>query len=501
MTDNRQAVSLRVRTVRRDLPGPQADSLPAYLALADRFGRDQVYLLESAAGPERDRRYRFTGFGVLLTVSVTRGAVRIEGVPAVRDAVLARIGPLLETEGDETRLRRLRDLWDVLREVRAAFDAEGSRSRFRFGFLGYFGYDTARYIEDLPYLIDHDPGVPDVSLVLYQGCLVTDLASGQGELLLLHECPAWPRLDADEIAGLLADADRTHPVPEPRPVPESSVRDDTDQAAFTRNVERCLKHIAVGDIYQVQIGHELSIRSSADPLDVYLRLRSRNASPYMYLTAVGGHTVIGASPELFVRVEDGTVTMRPIAGTVPRGAVDDETAAAGLRRDPKEIAEHTMLVDLCRNDIGRICERDSLDVRDKLVVERYSHVLHLVSTVTGRVEDGKDAFDIVPALFPAGTMTGTPKIRAMEIIEDLERSRRGLYAGALGLVDVGGYVNLALCIRTLLHRDGVYRTRASAGIVADSVAGREWTETLAKSSAAYWAVTGRELLSPDERPT
>src|SRR5690606_20996548 len=158
----------------------------------------------------------------------------------------------------------------------------------------------------------------------------------------------------------------------------------------------------------------------------------------------------------------------------PRGVADDEVSAARLRDDPKEIAEHIMLVDLCRNDIGRICERDSLDVPDRLVVERYSHVLHLVSTVTGRVERGKDAFDIIPALFPAGTMTGAPKIRAMEIIEEVECSRRGLYAGALGLIDVGGYVNLALCIRTLLHRDGVYRTRASAGIVADSVAEREW---------------------------
>jgi anthranilate synthase component 1 len=254
-----------------------------------------------------------------------------------------------------------------------------------------------------------------------------------------------------------------------------------------------MKHIAIGDIYQVQIGHELTMRSAADPVEVYRRLRARNMSPYMYLTSVAGQLVIGSSPELFVRVADGTVVMRPIAGTAPRGRAPDEVVGRELRANPKEIAEHAMLLDLCRNDIGRICLPDTLNVPEALFVERYSHVLHLVSTVTGQVEPDKDGFDIIAALFPAGTMTGAPKIRAMEIIEAVEHSRRGLYAGTLGLIDVGGYVNMALCIRTLIYRDGVYRTRASAGIVADSVPEREWTETLAKSNAAHWAVTGREL--------
>ena len=276
-------------------------------------------------------------------------------------------------------------------------------------------------------------------------------------------------------------------------MPDSFASSDTEEFTYLANVEKCLKHIAVGDIYQVQIGHEWNIHSPVDPVAVYQRLRERNASPYMYLTQVGSSTVIGASPELFVRVEDGLVSMRPIAGTAPRGP-DDEARAERLRTDPKELAEHVMLVDLCRNDIGRICQRNTLAVPDQLVVERYSHVLHLVSTVTGQVEEGKDTYDIIAALFPAGTMTGAPKIRAMEIIEDTERSRRGLYAGALGLIDVGGYVNLALCIRTLIHRDGTFRTRASAGIVADSEPEREWRETLAKVGAGYWAVTGKELL-------
>ncbi|WP_084008361.1 anthranilate synthase component I family protein [Planomonospora sphaerica] len=494
MTDSRTAPEggarrVRVHTVRRTLPPTEA--LPAYLALAGRFGRDQVYLLESGDGPENDCRYHVTGFGTLLTFSVTRCRVRLGGVPALREAVLRRIGPLLAGGGDRLALRRPRDLWPVLRALQSAFLAEGSASRFRFGFLAYFGYDTARYVEELPHLIERGPDLPDVHLVLHQGCLVTDRATGRSELLL-HESDAWPRLDPEPLLGLLGGAVRPLPVRSDGDLPAAAVRGDTGRDRYLRNVRRCLEHIAVGDVYQVQIGHELRIRSQADPVDVYGRLRARNPSPYMYLTTLGPHTVIGASPEVFVRVEEGRVLMRPIAGTAPRGAAADDDVAGRLRSDPKEIAEHTMLVDLCRNDIGRICRADTLDVPDLMAVERYSHVLHLVSTVAGRAEEGEDAFTVIPALFPAGTVTGAPKIRAMEIIEEVESSRRGLYAGALGLIDVGGYVNLALCIRTLLHRDGTYRIRASAGVVADSVPEREWAETLAKSTAAYWAVTGGE---------
>lgn len=487
MTDQ---ATVRVNTVR--IPVPRTETLPAYQALAERFGRDQVYLLESAAGPIRDCRYQFTGFGVLLRVSVTRSVIRIEGVPELRDLVRRRIESIVDTSGDEWRLRQRQDLWAVLRLLGSTFDAEGSSSQFRFGFLAYFAYDTARYIEELPYLIEPVRDRPDVILALYQGCVVSDLVEDATELLL-HESSAWPALDREEITGLLGRAERAYPLVTVTTVPESSASSDTEQSAYLANVERCLKHIAIGDIYQVQIGHEWSIHSPVDPLVVYQRLRERNASPYMYLTTVKDSTIIGASPELFVRVEDGLVSMRPIAGTAPRGPDDDERARR-LRDDPKERAEHTMLVDLCRNDISRICQQDTLAVPDRMVVERYSHVLHLVSTVSGQVEEGKDSFDIIAALFPAGTMTGAPKIRAMEIIEEVERSRRGLYAGALGLIDVGGYVNLALCIRTLIRENQTYRLRASAGVVADSVPEREWRETLAKSGAGYWAVTGKELL-------
>ncbi|PPK63142.1 anthranilate synthase component I family protein [Actinokineospora auranticolor] len=487
--------SVRVTTAR--VARPLVDPLTAYLALGARFGRDQVYLLESAGGPPGDCGQHVVGFAERLSISVTAGEVQVRGADAVRAAVLARVEPLLTADG--TRLRDNRGLWALIRAAESVFEVTGSATGFEFGFLAYFGYDVARYIEDLPHLIESDPGVPDVHLVLYQGLLRTDLVTGDAELLV-HTSPAWPDLDLGELSDLLAAAaDRPADPGADAPSADEVIEDDTARETYLRHVDKALGHIAIGDIYQVQLGHELSIRSDSDPVRVYRRLRERNASPYMYLTPLGEHTVVGASPELFVRVRDGEVVMRPIAGTHPRGVVDgepvdDEVAAAALASSPKEIAEHVMLVDLCRNDIGRICGKDTLEVREQMVVERYSHVLHLVSTVVGRAAPGTDSYDVIAALFPSGTMTGAPKIRAMEIIEATEARRRGLYAGAIGLIGAGGYLNLALCIRTLIHSGGVYRTRASAGVVADSDAGREWTETLAKSSAAYWAVTGRELL-------
>lgn len=478
-----------VRVTTEHTPIPAADPLAAYLALRERFGHDQVYLLESAGGPADDCRAHLIGFGELFSLSVSAGRVRVDGIAALCAEVRHRIRPMLDETG---RLLDNRRLWDLIRAAQSVFDAPASGAGDEFGFLAYFGYDVAGYIETLPRLIPSDPGVPDVHLVLYQGMLHIDLITGSTRLVR-HRSPAWPDLDLTGLAPFPEAADAGSAAEDAEEGP-TEIEDDTDRETYLSHVDKCLGHIAIGDIYQVQIGHELTIRSAADPVQVYRRLRERNASPYMFLTPLGTHTAVGASPELFVRVENGEVVMRPIAGTLPRGIMDDDAGAARLAADPKEIAEHVMLVDLCRNDIGRICQQDTLEVREQMVVERYSHVLHLVSTVVGQAAPDMDGYDIIAALFPSGTMTGAPKIRAMEIIEEVEARRRGLYAGALGLIGFGGYVNLCLCIRTLIHHDRTYRTRASAGVVADSDAGREWTETLAKSSAAYWAVTGKELL-------
>ncbi|MGW4381387.1 anthranilate synthase component I family protein [Kitasatospora sp. NPDC004531] len=486
------AAVAEVTAVRTDhVPLGRLDPLTAYTALAARYGREQVYLLESVSGPADDTRESFVGFRELLTVQVTRGVVRIAGHPVLMAAVADRIGSQLDYDQGQLVLPEPSRLWQVLRAVESCFDAERSAERFSFGFLAFLGYDAARYIEDLPYLIEQDADLPDVALVLHQAQLRIG-RDGEAELTV-HHADGWPAPPtAEEVAALLAAA----PAPDAElPAAQAlEVRDSTTPERYADSVERCLEHIAAGDIYQVQIGHELAVRSPADPVDVYRRLRTRNPSPYMYLAPLAGQLVVGASPELFARVEDGLVTMRPIAGTLPGGADEAENLAlaARLREDPKEIAEHVMLVDLCRNDIGRICRPGSLAVPRMLVVERYARLLHLVSTVTGEVAPGMDSFDVITALFPAGTMTGAPKIRAMEIIEATETSRRGMYAGALGLIGLGGYLNLALCIRTLVHGDGVYRARASAGVVADSRPEREWNETLAKLGGARWAATGEE---------
>jgi anthranilate synthase component 1 len=460
-----------------------------YAALADRFGADEVYLLESPAGPTDDCTIAMVGLRPLLTVAVTRGEVSITGA----DELVERAGSAVRAAtdpgpGGTAMLRRADAVWDMLRAIQRSFAAPGSAHEFSFGFLAFLGYDAVRYIERLPLLIEQAAELPDICLVLHQGFVRLDLAGGTAELVV-HQSPAWPWLDPAEVAAVLDQAAAAAPGEEP---PPSSVSDSTTSPAYEDDVRRCLAHIAVGDIYQVQIGHELTIETAADPVQVYHRLRRRNPSPYMYLATLAGRRVVGASPELFVRVDRGLATMRPIAGTLPRKGAPDAELARRLRADPKEIAEHMMLVDLCRNDIGRICRAGTLNVPEMFSVEKYSHVLHMVSTVTGALDDGVDSLDVVTALFPSGTMTGAPKIRAMEIIESVESSRRGLYAGALGLIDVGGYLNLALCIRMLVHDGGQYRTRASAGVVADSDPAREWAETRAKLSAAYWAVTGEE---------
>ncbi|WKX69495.1 anthranilate synthase component I family protein [Streptomyces sp. XD-27] len=274
------------------------------------------------------------------------------------------------------------------------------------------------------------------------------------------------------------------------------MRDSTDKETFLARVERCLRHIGVGDVYQIQIGHSIEVATDLEPLQVYRRLRARNPSPYMYLVPRAGTTLIGASPEVLLADDGERLVMRPIAGTAPRSGdpETDERRVAALRADEKERAEHIMLVDLCRNDIGRVCLPRTLETERLMTVETYSHVFHLVSTVSGRRDPAHDTWSALRASFPAGTVTGAPKIRAMELIQGLEDGPRGMYAGAVGLVDLRGWSRFALCIRTVVHDGTGYRTQSCAGIVADSTPEGEWRETLHKMAAAHWALTGKELL-------
>lgn len=487
----------RVDVTVTETPLPPHEPLALYTALAERLGTQDVFLLESPEGPLQDRGRAVVGHGRLAEIEVHAGHVRVRGHRGVTRALLAAADRLgLPPRGPDTRgLDGPGRLWEFLGAAQRLFRPRTRvpEDAFAFGFVTTFGYEAAWHMEDLPARAHRAPG-PDCTLTLFRDTVHYDLATGAVRLLRAHAdaFPAAPGPDpvTEALRALPADDGGTPEAPAPR-----SVRDSTAQETFLARAERCLAHIAAGDVYQIQIGHSIEVSTALTPLQVYRRLRARNPSPYMYLVPRAGTTLIGASPEMLVASEGDRLVMRPIAGTVPRSgdARTDERRVAGLRADEKERAEHLMLVDLCRNDIGRVCLPGTLRTERLMTVEAYSHVFHLVSTVTGRLDPAHDTWSVLRATFPAGTVTGAPKIRSMELIQELEDGPRGMYAGAVGLVDVRGWSLLALCIRTVVHDGTAYRTQSCAGIVADSVPEREWRETLHKMAAAYWALTGKEL--------
>ncbi|MFV2102976.1 anthranilate synthase component I family protein [Micromonospora sp. LOL_024] len=387
------------------------------------------------------------------------------------------------------------EMWAAVRATQRAFAVQTTADpdSFAFGFLTTLAYEAARDMDELTVERMADD-VPRCTLSLYRHTVWWDLRAGTVHQLT-STGPHLPDEPVPPVAELVAGLPAGH-----RDVPEAPppalIRDNLDEETFAARVKQCLRHIEVGNSYQIQIGHRIEVESDLTPLQVYRRLRHRSPSPYMYLAPWAGRLIIGASPELFLRIDDGRISMRPIAGTAPRCA-DPETdrqRVAELLASEKERAEHVMLVDLCRNDIGRVCEPGTLSVDTMLDPEPFAYVHHLVSTVSGRLATGTDVWAAICAAFPAGTMTGAPKLRAMEIIDGLEDAPRGVYAGSTGLVDVRGFAVLALCIRTVVREGPRYHTQASAGVVADSTPRAEWRETLAKMSASYWALTGEELL-------
>ena len=486
MTDQPQ---IPVQLDRTDIPF--LPPLAAALALRRLYGAEGVFLMETLAGPDPAVRPAIVGFDPVLTLEVRDRAVRFGGAADLVAAIEVLAAPLLPLAPD--------GLWALLRAIRDGFAVMGHPDpggAYGFGFVGYLGYDTVRFVETLPALIPRDGDAPDIALAICRGALSFDLVARTATLITARG-PLWDPIDLDRLDRRLAGARAEGEDPAIPDVPAPlAVTDSIDQARYEAGVATALDHIGRGDIYQVQLGHALTIETAASPVAVYRRLCACNPAPYMVLARLGGIELVGASPEVFLRIEQGRATMRPLAGTIRRGATPEADAAAAerLRTDPKEIAEHVMLVDLCRNDLGRIAEPTSLVVTQLLATEGYSHVFHLVSTVTADLAPGADEYDAIAASFPAGTMSGAPKVRAMEIIEALETSRRGLYAGAFGLIDFAGYVDTGLAIRSALHDGTGFIIRASAGIVADSDPAAEWRETLAKLGAGYWAITGKELV-------
>ncbi|SEC69147.1 anthranilate synthase, component I [Streptomyces sp. 2224.1] len=456
--------------------------------------RPGTFLLESAENGRTWSRYSFIGVRSAATLTTRDGQAHWLGTPPVG----------VPTDGDP--LAALRATVEALHTPRDLIEGEGLPP-FTGGMVGYLGYDIVRRLEKIGEQTEDDLQLPELTMLLTSDLAVLD--HWNGTVLLIANAINHNDLDtgideayADAVARLDAMADdlsRPAP-PSAAALPPSEVPPYTAEwgdAAFREAVEDIKERIRAGEAFQVVPSQRFETPCTASALDVYRVLRATNPSPYMYLFRFegedgvrNGFDVVGSSPEALVKVEDGRAMVHPIAGTRPRGATvqEDQALADELLADPKERAEHLMLVDLGRNDLGRVCEPGSVEVVDFMSVERYSHVMHIVSTVTGQVAEGRSAFDVLTACFPAGTLSGAPKPRALQIIEELEPTRRGLYGGCVGYLDFAGDSDTAIAIRTALLRDGTAYVQAGAGIVADSDPVAEDTECRNKAAAVLRAV-------------
>jgi len=447
--------------------------LSLYLKLAN---KPYSYLLESVQGGERFGRYSFIGLP-----ADTRITVRGKHIT------------LTEPTGETTH--EADNPLDFIKEYQSRFKVAllSGLPRFTGGLAGYFGYDTVRYIE--PRLAHtHKPdviGTPDILLMLTEQLAVVDNLSGKLTFIVYAD-PAQDgayKLARQRLDALLRAMRQPVKIPEAAQFPGYEAHSEFGEDAFKAAVEKAKHYIFDGDIMQVVLAQRMVQPFPAPPLSLYRALRSVNPSPYMFYYDMGDHHVVGASPEILARLEGDTVTVRPIAGTRPRGQTPqvDAALAEELLADPKELAEHLMLIDLGRNDIGRVAERGTVKLTEKMVIERYSHVMHIVSNVEATLKPGLDAIDVLKATFPAGTVSGAAKVRAMEIIDELEPSKRGIYAGAVGYLGFNGDMDLAIALRTAVVKNNTLFVQAGAGIVADSVPASEWMETQNKARAVLRA--------------
>ncbi|MGH8931736.1 MAG: anthranilate synthase component I [Egibacteraceae bacterium] len=457
------------------------------LAVYDRLRRDSgpTFLLESVERGERWGRYSFIGLHPFSRLDARGNQVTVTGAlpEPVRGA--ARRGDPLAT-------------LEVLVEALRTPQLPGLPPLFA-GAVGYIGYDAVRWIERIPDTGNDDLGMDDVRLMLPGQVIAFDHLRQRlavvTNVLITAEKDVEAQYDdaiaaSEGVVGRLAAPLDARPLPPPRAVAVDDVEANMPRQSFLDAVEKAREHIHAGEAFQIVPSQRFSLRTEADPLSVYRVLRVINPSPYMYVFDWGDLRIVGSSPEALVTVRGGRAEIWPIAGSRPRGATEAEDAEleAALLADAKERAEHVMLVDLARNDLGRACEIGSISVDDFMSVVRYSHIMHIVSRVSGTVRPGMGPVDVVRATFPAGTLSGAPKVRAMEIIDDLEPTRRGLYGGGIGYIDFAGNLDLCIAIRTVLLRDGWAHVQAGAGIVADSVPEREYEETQNKAMALLAAV-------------
>ncbi|MBL0172820.1 MAG: chorismate-binding protein [Gemmatimonadaceae bacterium] len=446
------------------------------------------FLLESAPAGETWARYTYLG-------TEPRGAWRL------RDGVVEDWTPTDSWHAARTPADPIADLRDIVRDMRPV-DAPELGS-FWSGAVGFFAYDVVRHIERLPHAPPRTLNAPDACFVFTDALVVIDNWRGQARVIVSVPIPPGASTDAlerlhrhatatlDDTIARLHGPDVLEPLALDAGAPPAVPTSRYTREAFERDVDRIKEYILAGDVFQVLLARRMELLLDFSPTSLYRALRALNPSPYMYHLVLDGLELVGSSPELLVRVADGRITVRPIAGTRPRGrtAEEDQALASELLADEKERAEHVMLVDLGRNDVGRLARYGTVRVTDLMTVERYSHVFHIVSQVEGELSDGSSALDAFRAVFPAGTMTGAPKVRAMEIIDELEPERRGPYAGALGFISAGDTrMDLAITIRTCVIADGIASIQAGGGIVHDSIPAREWEETENKARALLTAI-------------
>lgn len=471
------------RTVLADLDTP----LSSYLKLAD---GPYSYIYESVQGGEKWGRYSIIGLPCRTVLKVQGKQVR------------------LETDGELVEQRELDDPFDFIRDFQSRFKVAKPEGALRYngGLAGYFGYDSVRFIE--PRLGKSTPkdviGNPDILLMLSDEVLVFDNLAGTLSIIIQVD-PAQPgiyeatqeRLDY-LVAQLPLPAPKLAPINlsvvgmsnEELPISESDFKSDFTQSEYEAAVCKIKEYALAGDIMQVVPSQRMSIPFAEKPINLYRALRNLNPSPYMFFLNLGDFHVVGASPEVLTRVEDGLITVRPIAGTRRRGRTEaeDQAMEQDLLNDPKEIAEHLMLIDLGRNDVGRVAKTGSVTVTDQMVIERYSHVMHIVSNVVGELQPGLSAIDVLRATIPAGTLSGAPKIRAMEIIDEVEPVKRGVYGGAVGYISWEDNMDTCIAIRTAVIKNQTLYVQAGGGVVADSVPKLEWKETMNKARAMFRAV-------------
>ncbi len=439
----------------------------------------EAFLLESVEGGEKWGRYSFLGTGPKASIRSRDRKIEITEGTDVRTI-----------EGDP-----LEELKKFMSRYRAV-DVKGA-PRFSGGAIGYIGYDIVRHIERLPSIAERDLDIYDLFMILTDTLLVFDNVEHTIKVVAnayVDEDSDIDRVYSDAIKRIegLVERLRTRPLPGPEENPKGAgeITSNFEKGAFIEAVEKVKQYIYSGDIIQAVISQRFSTALDTSPFTLYRALRVINPSPYMFFLRLGDVTLVGSSPEILVRVEGDDINVRPIAGTRPRGSTEDEDMALekDLLSDPKERAEHIMLVDLGRNDVGRVARPGTVSVNELMAVERYSHVMHIVSNVHGLLREDMDAFDALRACFPAGTLTGAPKIRAMEIIEELEPCRRGVYGGSVGYFGFSGAMDMCIAIRTMvIHGPRIY-VQAGAGIVADSDPELEYEETRNKARAMFRAV-------------